>query len=229
MARQIRPNYRMDKFTIMQAAESMPIFDPDDAVYCSSGAFVARVRALQRYYGWDNDLVLFAAQQKLCGTAKVWNDSSRILHESLAMFEAKLVATFPDLLTDADIHEQMLSAIRAPGEGLHAFCHRMVAIAQKANLPEKVTVQYIMKRIGHREFSLSIINARVDTITDLYGAVAKYRQVFADSGPSNNTTQHTTTAAARQFDDRTPRAAALTTMAVTKEHTERIPMKREQH
>lgn len=76
------------------------------------------------------------------------------LYESLTEFDRKLLATFPNLLTDADIHEMMMQTTRGRDENLQQFCHQMMAIARKGNLPEATMVRYIVKR----EFSVSVIN-----------------------------------------------------------------------
>lgn len=111
--------------------------------------FIGRVRALEQYHAWDDRLVLFAAQLKLRRSAKRWHDLSRVLHQTMEEFEGQLLATFPDLMTVADVHEQMVTATRAKDEGLQNFCHRIVAIAQQGNLPEATVVLYILKIILH--------------------------------------------------------------------------------
>lgn len=78
--------------TVKEAADAMPIFDPDDEIYGSSATFVARVRALQHYHAWDDRLVLFAAQQKLVGSAKRWNDTSLVLFDTFEAFANHLQA-----------------------------------------------------------------------------------------------------------------------------------------
>lgn len=172
--------YRMDRISIQQAADSLPEFDPGDKLYNSSSAFIARIRSLQQYYGWDDRLVLFAAQQKLRGNAKRWNDSGRRLYQSFEEFSQNLRSTFPDLQTDADVHEELVRTNRNKNENLLHFCHRMVAIAQKADLPEQTVVRHILKRINHRDFSVSVINTSISTLTELYAAVARYQHVFPE-------------------------------------------------
>lgn len=93
--------------TVQQAADTMPEFVPGDSIYGSAAKFVARLRALSVYHGWDDRLMLSDAQQKVRGFARVWNDSSDVLFENFDDFVRSLMNTFPDLTTKADIQEEL--------------------------------------------------------------------------------------------------------------------------
>lgn len=158
----------------------MPDFDPNDAEFGSAAKFMGKVRALHAYYGWDERLVLFAAHHKLRGEAKSWYHRSR-LFETLGEFEAKLLAAFPDLTSEADVQEELSTTNRAPKESLRTFCHRMIAIGQKCeNIIEATVVRHIIKRCNHREFRASTIGSPINNYDELHAAVARYCYEFPE-------------------------------------------------
>lgn len=176
----LQPQWRYDRMSVQQAAECLPVFDPDDAIYGSSTNFIARVRSLQAYHGWDDKLTLFSAQLKLKGSARAWNDVTNEQFATMANFEQTLIATFPDLTTAADVQEELVRSTRANGETLTSFCHRMVVIGRRGAMPEATLVQHILKRINHHEFRVSVVNTTINTITELHAAVARFRHAFPD-------------------------------------------------
>lgn len=173
------------RLTSSQVAEQLPIFDPDDTIRGSSNAFIDRIQVLANYHGWDDRLVVIAAQTKLRGAAEIWNESSSPHYASFVEFANQLRATFPDLQTEADVHEELVRATREPNENLQSFCHRMVAIARKGHIPEQTVVHHILKRVNHRDFSISVINTPINTLSQLYGSIARFRQAFPDDTASN--------------------------------------------
>lgn len=166
--------------TVQQAADVLPEFIPGNESYGSARNFIARVRALQAYHGWDDRLILFAAQQKLRGSAKRWNDASLELFQTFDAFTQKLLQTFPDVISEADVHEELVRATRGSGESLQDFCHRMSSIGNKTNMAERTLVHHILKRMNHHDFSLAVVNQDIGTLTELHTAIARFRRAFPE-------------------------------------------------
>lgn len=166
------------RYSVVHAAENMPEFDP----VCGTGqtksaaAFITRLRALQRHYGWSDFLLLEAAQQKLRGQAKIWNEESPIVYTTFGAFEADLLATYPSYATPADVLEEIFSQKRGRSEGLEEFIRRMSVMGRRAQLPEGDMVQYIIRRIDHTQFVTSVGCVRINTITALLEAATIFKQ-----------------------------------------------------
>lgn len=105
---------RYQQYAVTHAADNMPEFDPGamTAKTKSATAFIARLRALQAPYKWDDFLMLEAAQRKLRGQAKEWNDESPVVYATFAQFEADLLATYPSYTTQADVLEDSVAKAR---------------------------------------------------------------------------------------------------------------------
>lgn len=67
---------RARSFTVREIGDIMPEFNPSDksSGSCSAERFIKRICDLQDIYNFDEKLVLFAAQSKLRGYARTWND-----------------------------------------------------------------------------------------------------------------------------------------------------------
>lgn len=172
---------RHDRITIQQASDSMPIFDPEDATFGSSELFIWRVRALQEFHGWDDKLVLFAAQQKLRGVAKTWNDTSRTLFRTFEEFVSTLTSVFPDTTNAADVQAELAKTARRPNEKLRNYCHRMIAIAQRGMETEATVVRHIQNGMNHENFRVAVVNTPLNSYAELHGAVARYEMNFPNT------------------------------------------------
>lgn len=166
------------RFSVMHAAENMPEFDPDSEFNRtkSATAFISRLRALQKHYNWSDFLLLEAAQQKLRGKAKQWNDGSPDVYATFEAFEADLLAAYPSRSTTADVIEEIFRSKRERNEGLDAFCRRLMIIGRRANLPDADLVQYILKRIDHTRFITSIACNPPSSTTVLLRMIASFVQ-----------------------------------------------------
>lgn len=170
--------YRNNRQAVLQAAEAMPDFDPDNSSgkIKSARAFVSRIRALQEHYGWDDFTVLEAAQQKLRGHAKLWNDESPDVYRTFSEFETDILAAFPTYTTNADVLEEILVQKRRPNEGIEEFCRRMIVLGRRARISDEDLAQYIIKRINHTQFVTSIGCVRIRSVGELLQAVAYFTQ-----------------------------------------------------
>lgn len=178
MATRSAPNRHHSRYEISHAVENMPEFDPEgrSGKTKSARTFIARLRALQAHYEWSDFLLLEAAQQKLRGQAKQWNEESPLVYTTFAQFEADLIAAYPSFDTKADVIEEILAQKRAPGELMETFCRRMAVLGRRTLLPEDELVQYIIKRINYPAFVTSIGCMDVQTIADLLKAIAMFAQ-----------------------------------------------------
>lgn len=168
----------------------MPEYNPDSSAgkVKSAPTFVARLRALQRHYAWEDFVLLEAAQQKLGGPAKLWLDESPRVYNTFAEFETELLAAFPSYTTTADVLEEVLAQRRGPSEGLEEFSRRMMVLGRRADIPDDDLAQYIIKRLNHVQFLTSIGCVRIRSVAELLQAVAYFGQKIPHSthSVSNN-------------------------------------------
>lgn len=169
---------RYQQYAVTHAADNMPEFDPGamTAKTKSATAFIARLRALQAPYKWDDFLMLEAAQRKLRGQAKEWNDESPVVYATFAQFEADLLATYPSYTTQADVLEEILSQKRGATEGLEDFVRRMINIGRRTYIPDADLASYILKRINHQQFLTSVGCVQVLSVAELLRAVMLFAQ-----------------------------------------------------
>lgn len=191
------------RYSVAHAAENMPEFDPasTSGKIKSAKAFVTRIRALQAHYGWSEFLVLEAAQQKLRGEAKLWNEESADVYTTFADFERDLLSMYPAFATPADVLEEILAQKRGPRENLDEFCRRMIVLGRRGKVPDADLVQYTIKRINHAQFATSIGCVQLQTMAELLQAVAVYNQKFpADRATHHhNNNEHHNTANTKEF------------------------------
>lgn len=156
----------------------MPDFDPGSAVRKtrSAEAFIARINARRAHYGWSEFVVLEAAQRKLCGQAKEWNDSSPNVYTQFADFERELLQTFPTYTTRIDVLEEIIAQQRDTNEGLEDFCRRMIALGRRSDIAENDLAQFILNRLNYPQFTTSVACVLVHTVADLLRAVAYFEQ-----------------------------------------------------
>lgn len=178
----------------MHAAENMPEFDPGSSRGRSKSAkaFLTRLRALQRHYGWSDFLLLEAAQQKLRGQAQVWNDESPEIYTTFAAFEADLSAAYPAYSSSADALEDIFAQQRGQNERLEDFCRRMSVLGRRAQIPDADMAQYIVKRIDHTQFVTSIGCVRITSVAALLEAIVVFEQKWPQT-TGVRITLHTTT------------------------------------
>lgn len=170
------PQY--NRVAVQHAAENMPEFDPYSEFGKTKSAkiFLQKLRKLQEHFGYSDFILLEAAQQKLRGEAKRWNEESPEIYKTFAEFETDLLATYPACMTKADVMEEIFTMKRAPTEGLEAFCHRMIIVGRRAQLPDMDVAQYILKRIDHTQFLTAVACVPINSTTDLIRAVSSFVQ-----------------------------------------------------
>lgn len=167
---------------VLHAADNMPEFDPESEFdrMKSASAFITRLRALQNHYKWSDFLLLEAAQLKLRGEAKRWNDGSPQVYATFEAFEADLRAAYPACTSTADAIEEIFSTKRGVNEGLEAFCRRLMVIGRRANLPDTDLVQYFLKRVGHTAFLTAIACNPPTNTADLLRSIASFVQTMPE-------------------------------------------------
>lgn len=117
-------------FSLRDISDILPEFDPDSPASVDCPQFVDRVTRLFNAYGWDERMLVLAAQSKLRGNAKIWADTQTTVHQFWAEFYGQLKLNFPNNQTEANAHIAMVNATRKPSESISSYYHRMCAIAR---------------------------------------------------------------------------------------------------
>lgn len=158
-------------FSLRDISDILPEFDSDSPASVDCTQFVDRVTRLFNAYGWDERMLVLAAQSKLRGNAKIWADTSD-----------QLKLNFPNNQTEANAHIAMVNATRQPTESMSSYYHRMCAIARRGGVSEIASVQYIQNGLRHSGIQNATAGLRFQTCLELYTFMVRYE----DSIPYRN-------------------------------------------
>jgi len=96
--------------SVKEIANTLPEFDPNDDNAISVNQFIDRVNKVVDAYQWDEKFLLLAIYTKLKGPAKMWLDSSPILHTTWKNFAEAIQDAFGANPDEAEVHFNMANA-----------------------------------------------------------------------------------------------------------------------
>jgi hypothetical protein len=172
----------MRQASVKEIANTLPEFDPSDDNAISVDQFVDRVNKVVDAYLWDEKFLMLAIYSRLKGPAKMWLDSSPILHTTWNNFANALRDEFGANPDEAEVHFSMASATRRPKETVKEYCFRMSALGVRYRLSEAAVIRYVRAGLQHRELQNSIAAIHVATMKELRDAAESY---FINRGRSN--------------------------------------------
>lgn len=170
------PEAKARMMSIREISEILPEFDPANKINGSAERFIKRIRDLQSVYKWDEKLMLYAAQTKLRGYAKTWNDSSENVYQDFDIFACELQMYFPNRLNEADIHASMLNNRRTMNEDVTEYFHNMCALGKRGGLCESTIVSYIRRGLNNVGLQNALACVDIKTLSDLQGALTRYSE-----------------------------------------------------
>lgn len=161
---------RSIRFTVREIGDIMPEFDPthDGSGSGSAERFIKRIRDLQAIYNWDDKLTLFAAQSKLRGYAKIWNDGARTVFREFEEFARELLRDFPTKDNETDVHIQMLNSVRPFSEPISEYIYRMSALGRKGGLKEEAIIVYVRRGINNTSLQNLLSCVEIRTLQELH-------------------------------------------------------------
>lgn len=136
----------------------LPDFNPSSDESVNSSQFIKRTEMLKAAYGWDDQSVIFAAQQKMGGPAKYWVDSLQEVFLTWSQFTNKFLTDFPCFENPADVHIKMASTIRRPNETPQDYYYKMYALGKKGGLAESAIARHIINGINDLDLKRKISN-----------------------------------------------------------------------
>ncbi|XP_070853703.1 uncharacterized protein [Drosophila suzukii] len=141
--------------SVKEIANTLPEFDPNDDNAISVNQFIDRVNKVVDAYSWDEKFLLLAIYTKLKGPAKMWLDSSAILHITWKNFAEAIKDEFGANPDEAEVHFNMANATRRPKETVKEYCFRMSALGVRYKLSEAAIIRYVRAGVQHRELQNS--------------------------------------------------------------------------
>ncbi|XP_054746637.1 uncharacterized protein LOC129251298 [Anastrepha obliqua] len=152
------PNYYNPYENVRDIVELLPVFDPSSDRSLTPKQFVKRVENLRSVYGWRENTLLFAVQQKMRGSAKYWVDSLQDVFISGAEFVHKFLLNFPCIKNEADVHLKIAQAKRQNNESAQEFYYRMPALGSKGGLSDSSIARHIINGISDSDLRKKISN-----------------------------------------------------------------------
>ncbi|XP_041451297.1 uncharacterized protein LOC121404945 [Drosophila obscura] len=98
--------------------------------------FIDRVNRVVEAYQWDEKFRLLAIYTRLKGPAKMWLDSSPVLHTTWSDFAAAIRDEFGSNPDEAEVHFNMANATRRSKETVKEYCFRMSVLGVRYKLSE---------------------------------------------------------------------------------------------
>ncbi|XP_070854122.1 uncharacterized protein [Drosophila suzukii] len=136
--------------------------------------FIDRVNKVVDAYQWDEKFLLLAIYTKLKGPAKMWLDSSPILHTTWKNFADAIKDEFGANPDEAEVHFNMANATRRPKETVKEYCFRMSALGVRYKLSEAAIIRYVRAGLQHRELQNSIAAIHFATMKQVRDAAESY-------------------------------------------------------
>ncbi|KAM8718543.1 hypothetical protein ACLKA7_001708 [Drosophila subpalustris] len=90
--------------SVKEIAKTLPELDPSDTNAISVEQFIDRVDNVSNAYNWDDKFLLLAIYSQLKGPAKMWFNSSPVLHTSWRALANALRDEFGTTPNEAEIH-----------------------------------------------------------------------------------------------------------------------------
>ena len=94
-------------------------------------------------------LLLFAAQSKLRGFAKLWCDGQATVFQNFNEFATKLQTDIPSRIFEANIHIELINRTRKSNETLDEYFYQICAIGRKGKLSDALIIKYIRNGLNY--------------------------------------------------------------------------------
>lgn len=118
-----------------------------DGTY-SAAAWIRKLDHYRGLYGWSTMATLLYATTRLTGPAKLWYNSVEEEVYSYEDFKVMLCNNFPGHHDEADIHRELMLAVKAPSESYDLYVARMQNVASRGQVSEPALVKYIISGLS---------------------------------------------------------------------------------
>ncbi|XP_043068710.2 uncharacterized protein [Drosophila bipectinata] len=160
--------------SVKEIADTLPEFDPGDENAISVHQFIDRVDKVVGAYRWDEKFLLLAIYTRIKGPAKLWFDSSPVVHTTWRDFAQAMRDEFGTSPDEAEVHFNMANATRRAKETVKEYCFRMSALGVRYTLSEAAVIRYVRAGLQHRELQNSIAAIQFSTMKQLREAAESY-------------------------------------------------------
>ncbi|BFF93291.1 uncharacterized protein DMAD_11168 [Drosophila madeirensis] len=160
--------------SVKEIANTLPDYDPSDDNAISVDQFIDRVNKVVDAYQWDEKFLLLAIYTRLKGPAKMWLDSSPVLHTTWSNFATAILEEFGSNPDEAEVHFNMANATRRAKETVKEYCFRMSALGVRYKLSEAAVIRYVRSGLQHRELQNSIAAIQFSSMKQFRDAAESY-------------------------------------------------------
>ncbi|XP_062121981.1 uncharacterized protein LOC133835860 [Drosophila sulfurigaster albostrigata] len=160
--------------SVKEIANTLPEFDPSDKNAITAKQFIDRVNKVVDAYNWDQKCLLLAIYTRLKGPAKMWLDSSSVVHTRWSNFAEALNDEFGIEPDEAEIHFTMANATRKSNKTVKEYCFRMSSLGVRYKLSEAAVIRYVRAGLQHRELQNSIAAIQFYSMKQLRNATENF-------------------------------------------------------
>lgn len=143
----------------------LPDFDPINQTVTST-QFIDKIEKLRQMHAWSDQTSLFAVHHKMKGVAKMWIDALPIV-TTWEEFKRVFFKDFPCRVSIADIHRELMSRRRTPGESLVQYYYSMLAIGRKGDIDDQSIVSYVINGLNDNGLTRTLLAMNLQTCNEL--------------------------------------------------------------
>lgn len=179
-------------------------------------AVTSWLRKLDHYktlYNWTDAAALLYATTRLTGSAKLWYNSVEEDIFNFHDFKEMIAATFPNYVDDADIHRELMAAMKSNQESYEGYVFRMQNIASKGQMSQSSLIKYIISGLSRDKLYEQIVSAEYRTVMDLLKRLKWCEANFRMKKPNYNVARISQASRPTGNDGRTAALVPVTSQA----------------
>ncbi|XP_036320389.1 uncharacterized protein LOC118734809 [Rhagoletis pomonella] len=173
-------------YKIQDIVGILPEFDPLKKLVTAQ-QFVTKAEQLQRTYLWNDNLLLFAAQQKLVGIAKNWLDAQPVF-QSWTDFVSMLLKDFPCIVNSAEIHRELGRRKRKPTETFIEYYYAMMTLGRRGKLDDASINFYTINGINDMQTTRTLLAMNLITSNELLHSLENLQTIQSPTTTQQNAT-----------------------------------------
>lgn len=179
------PDHSFDKRYHLNFGDLVPEFDPAKALIPSE-KWLSNIENLATLYVSNEKVLLHHAMLKLRGAAKFWFDGLTTGRDlTWSSFKNSLMAAFPSLTDEADIHFLLMKRYQKINETFEEYFYEMIAIARRGKISDAAIIKYVIMGILNADLRKSLSVSQIFSLDDLLGRV-KWAENFKNQDPARN-------------------------------------------
>lgn len=159
---------------VEEVSSLIPEFSPGMPGSLAAAEWCDIVDGVQRIYNLSDQRTMLYASLRLKNAARFWYQT--VQHQIIQWSELKrlLIEHFPSPIDEASVHRQLHSRKRKSTEPVESYFYEVSALAQRAKLSKRCTINYIITGLGDRNLINILTAANCDNLVDLLNRIKQY-------------------------------------------------------